>query len=172
MQLTRLVGLLGALAIPASAGTVAAAEQGGIVPCPADVLVAVRHACPCDGSFPSQRRYLRCARDFRRLLERSGCLTADTRRLLTRCARRSSCGPPHGVRCCRYDFGVCGDAHPGDGVAEGSCSNIPGRRCDVDRACTTAEARMRRSKAACAAWHGIPASQGSVCDPCPDPMVP
>jgi hypothetical protein len=170
MQLTHLLGLLGLLAMPAPVAT--AAEQGATIPCPADLLVAVRHACPCDGSFPSHRRYLRCARDFRRLLGRSGCLTREARRLLRRCARGSSCGPRASVRCCRYEFGVCDDAHPGDGIAEGRCSNIPGRGCDVDRTCTTAQSRMRRSRAACAAWHGIPASRGSVCDPCPDPALP
>ena len=114
---TRLFVLVGALAV----STVAIAKgRPQPIPCPPDVAAALAAQCPCAGTTqPDQSvtpwrnhgQYVRCVVHFRNLLRKSGCLTADDRPTLGRCAARSTCGKDT-VLCCTYALGTCNDPMP------------------------------------------------------------
>src|SRR5207247_4586446 len=46
---------------------------------------------------------------LRNALRKAGCLTADTRRTLARCAARATCGKETAVLCCTTETGTCSD---------------------------------------------------------------
>ncbi len=146
--------------------------------CPADVAAAVAAACPCDASANGQAwknhgKYVSCVTRFRNALRKQGCLDAQARRTITRCAARSTCGKEGAVLCCVYDAsGTCSDAAPGDGVAEGVCSNDAEVACDADTDCITVGApKVKRNAALCEARGGTVIGGGSVCAGCP-PVPP
>jgi len=172
---TRLFVLVGALAV----STVAIAKgRPQPIPCPPDVAAALAAQCPCAGTTqPDQSvtpwrnhgQYVRCVVHFRNLLRKSGCLTADNRRTLGRCAARSTCGKDT-VLCCTYALGTCNDPMPGDGTKAGVCSNDASLACDTAADCTTSTSRIEHDATTCTADGGVVViGGGSVCDPCPPP---
>ncbi len=143
------------------------------IPCPSDVAAAVAAQCPCQAvtAWKNHGQYVRCVVHFRNVLRKSGCLTADARRTLGRCAARSTCGKDT-VLCCHYDLGTCSDTTPGDGIKQGVCSNDASLACDTAADCTTSTSRIAHDATTCTADGGVVViGGGSVCDPCPPPTT-
>jgi len=150
---TRIVALSALLLLP---GVATAKGKPGPMTCPTDVPSALSEHCPCagkmlpDGSVTPWRnhgQYVSCVVHLRNALRKAGCLTADTRRTLARCAARATCGKETAVLCCTTETGTCSDPAPGDG-------------------CTEAHGRIARDEAACMASGGTSMGAGSVCDSC------
>lgn len=158
-------------------GTIAVAAPAGAQPtdeCPADVAGAVAAACPCDADGNGQQwknhgKYVSCVVRFRNELRKQGCLDAEAKRTIARCAARSTCGKEGAVLCCVYDTsGTCDDAAPGDGTAAGVCSNDAALACDTDADCiTVGDPKVKRTAELCAAHGGTAVGGGSVCSGCP-----
>lgn len=167
-----LSALLGALLVAAPER--AAAQAGD--ECPDDVGAAIAAACPCDAdqggrAWKNHGKYVSCVVRFRNDLRRAGCLDAQAKREIARCAARSTCGKEGAVLCCTYDTsGTCDDAGPGDGTAAGVCSNGAGAACDTDADCISAEGpKVHRRGDTCTARGGTIVGTGSVCGGCPLP---
>jgi len=165
------LGLLGALLLVAPARALAQADE-----CPTDVAAAIGAACPCDGNSAGQAwknhgKYVSCVVRFRNELRRDGCLDAEAKRTIARCAARSTCGKEGAVLCCVYDTsGTCDDALPGDGVAAGVCSNDATVACDTATDCITASGpKVRRHAETCTDQGGTVVGTGSACSACPIP---
>jgi len=108
-----------------------------------------------DGSVAPWRnhgQYVSCVVHLRNALRKGGCLTADARRTLARCAARSSCGKGTAVLCCTTETGTC--------------SNAAEMACDSNADCTEARGRIASDEAACMASGGVSMGAGSVCDSC------
>ena len=162
------IALFGALLINAPAP--ASAD------CPTDVGEAIAAACPCDGpsaehAWKNHGKYVSCVVRFRNDLRRQGCLDADAKRTIARCAARSTCGKDGAVLCCVYDTsGTCDDAAPNDGTPAGVCSNDAGVACDTDADCITATGpKVNRHAETCTEHGGTVVGGGSVCSACPIP---
>ncbi len=173
----RLVGLLSVMLL-ASAGTaLAKPPPGGGGDCPPDVGAALAAACPCEADATGQAwrnhgKYVSCVVRYRNALRKQGCLDADAKRTIARCAARSTCGKEGAVLCCVYDTsGTCDDALPGDGTAAGVCSNDATVACDTATDCITATGPPRVSRHAerCTDRGGTVVGGGSVCSACPLP---
>ncbi len=108
---------------------------------------------------------------FRNDLRRQGCLDAESKRTIARCAARSTCGKAGAVLCCVYDTsGTCDDAAPGDGTQAGTCSNDAARPCDTATDCITASGpTVKRHDTTCTDHGGTVVGAGSVCSACPIP---
>jgi len=172
--LTRIVAPCALLLLPITAAAMGRGKPTPIT-CPADVVSAMAEQCPCagkmlpDGSVAAWRnhgKYVSCVAHLRNALRKAGCLTADTRRTLARCAARSTCGKVTAVLCCLTDTGVCSDPAPGDGTAAGTCSNAAEMACDTNADCTETRAHLASDEAACTASGGTSIGAGSVCDSC------
>jgi hypothetical protein len=147
--------------------------------CPPDVALALEEACPCAGKmlgngsvepWRSHGQYVSCVVRLRNALRKGGCLTADLKRTVARCAAKSTCGKAEGtVVCCLTQPGTCSDPMPGDGTAAGVCSNDAEVACDADADCTKTLARVADDDAACTAAGGTSGGQGSVCTACLPP---
>src|SRR4029077_19955408 len=99
-------------------------------------------------------QYVSCIVHFRNALRKAGCLTADARRTVARCAALSTGGKQAAVLCCLSETGTCSDPAPGDGTAAGTCSNDAGLACDTAADCTKTHARIASDEAACVAPGG------------------
>src|SRR5690349_18024635 len=139
--------LLLTLVVLASART-AMAQPSSACPtegCPTDVGACLAESCPCaapgnGGAWKNHGQYVKCVVHLRNDLRKAGCLDADAKRTIAKCAAKSTCGKKEGfTRCCFYDTtGVCeGDPAPGDTVAAGTCSNDSAVACDIDTDCVT-----------------------------------
>ena len=169
---TRIAALSALLLLP---GVATAKGKPEPMTCPTDVPSALSEHCPCagkmlpDGSVTPWRnhgQYVSCVVHLRNALRKAGCLTADTRRTLARCAARATCGKETAVLCCTTETGTCSDPAPGDGTVAGTCSNDPEMACDSNADCTEAHGRIARDEAACMASGGTSVGAGSVCDSC------
>ena len=125
---TRLLVLVGALAIPA---TLIAKGTPPPTTCPPDVVAAVEAACPCAGNWKTHGAYVRCVSHEHNALRKAGCLTAGVpTKSLVRCAGRSTCGKPDAVICCPTQPGTGHVARdPASCVAHGGVSDGPGSVC-------------------------------------------
>src|SRR5215470_1206501 len=85
------------------------------MPCPDDVAAALAAACPCDGQKQSDGSTL----PYRNHGKYVSC-----------------------VVCCQTAAGTCNDASPGNGLAEGVCSNEIDHACDTDADCVTSRAHI------------------------------
>ena len=167
---SKIVWLLSAVVL-ASTGQVWA-QAGG--ECPEDAGVAIAEACPCDGHgqpWKNHGQYVSCVVRFRNDLRKQGCLDAEAKRQIARCAARSTCGKEGAVLCCVYDTsGTCNDALPGDAIAEGVCSNDAAVACDTSLECVTATGpKVVRHEERCTARGGTAVGGGSACSTCPMP---
>ena len=169
---TRIVALSALLLLP---GVATAKGRPGPITCPTDIPSALAEQCPCAGKmlpdasvapWRNHGQYVSCVVHLRNALRKGGCLTADARRTLARCAARSSCGKGTAVLCCTTETGTCSDPAPGDGTVAGTCSNDPEMACDSNADCTEAHGRIARDEAACMASGGTSMGAGSVCDSC------
>src|SRR3989442_13119516 len=169
--LTRIVAPCALLLLPITAAAMGRGKPTPIT-CPADVVSAMAEQCPCagkmlpDGSVAAWRnhgKYVSCVVHLRNALRKAGCLTADTRRTLARCAARSTCGKETTVLCCLTDTGVCSDPAPGDGTAAGTCSNAAQMACDTNADCTETRAHLASDEAACTASGGARTGGGGGC---------
>ena len=104
MRMHQKAVLLALLAMPVG---VCAMGKGHPDPgsCPADVGAALAERCPCDGQ-KNHGQYVSCVVHFRNGLRKAGCLTAEDRRTIARCAARSTCGKPDAVLCCTSVTGL------------------------------------------------------------------
>jgi PhzF family phenazine biosynthesis protein len=151
------------------------AKKPAPVPCPTDVALGLAAACPCDGRvvgigatqpWKNHGQYVSCSVHYRNALRRSGCLGADDRHTIARCAARSTCGKGATILCCTTATGTCtGDPAPGDSVKGGICSNDAVLACDVDADCVVVTGTLGDDPVACAAAGGVVA-EGSVCSGC------
>ena len=173
MNGTRILSLLSVAGVTAALLAASPARAD----CPPDVGAAVAAACPCEGiagpngpePWRNHGQYVSCVVRFRNDLRRAGCLSAEAKRTIARCAARSTCGKDT-VLCCHYDLGTCSDPMPGDMVAAGTCSNQPTVACDVSADCTTSTSRIVSDAGRCAAdGDAIVDGGGSVCAACPPP---
>lgn len=138
--------------------------------CPEDPGAVVAAACPCNQ--PNHGKYVSCVVHQRNDLRRAGCLDRAANRQIARCAARSTCGKEGRVVCCFVtSTGECSDTLPGNGTAEGVCSNDPERACDTAAQCTIYRGRVKRSEQACLDRGGQSAGEGSVCTAC-DALIP
>ena len=169
---TRIVALSALLLLP---GVATAKGRPGPITCPTDIPSALAEQCPCAGKmlpdasvapWRNHGQYVSCVVHLRNALRKGGCLTADARRTLARCAARSSCGKGTAVLCCTTETGTCSDPAPGDGTVAGTCSNAAEMACDSNADCTEARGRIARDEAACMASGGVSMGAGSVCDSC------
>ena len=174
-SLTRIVGPCALLLLPFAAVAMGKGKPAPIT-CPTDVVLAMDEQCPCagkmlpDGSVAAWRnhgQYVSCVVHLRNALRKAGCLTADMRRTLARCASRSTCGKTMAELCCVTEMGVCSDPNPGDGTAAGTCSNAVEMACDTNADCTATLPHIAPDDTTCMARGGTSAGAGSVCDPCP-----
>ncbi len=132
--------------------------------CPEDAGKVIADACPCDQRNHGQ--YVSCVVRHRNDLRRQGCLDAAANRQIARCAARSTCGKEGRVVCCFVvSEGECSDLSPGDGMADGTCSNVD-RACDTAANCTVFRGRVRRDEPSCVAAGGQSAGEGSACTAC------
>jgi hypothetical protein len=167
------LGAIGALLL--APGSIAFAQPAG--DCPDDVAAAIGAACPCGGdsgghTWKNHGKYVSCVVRFRNDLRRAGCLDAAAKRTIARCAARSTCGKDGAVLCCVYDTsGTCdGDTVPGDGTADGACSNDATHACDTDTDCITASGpKVKRHEETCTDHGGTVVGTGSACSACPIP---
>ena len=144
--------------------------------CPADVGACLAETCPCEGqggqAWKNHGKYVRCVVHLRNDLRKAGCLTADAKRTIARCAARSTCGKEGAVLCCEYDTSAtCSDLLPGDLVAEGVCSDDATKVCDTATDCITVESGPKVSRHAerCTDRGRTVVGTGSVCGGCPLP---
>ncbi len=144
--------------------------------CPSDVGASLAEACPCDAdhngkAWKNHGQYVKCIVHLRNDLRKQGCLDADARRTIARCAARSTCGKEGAVLCCVYDLSnTCSDTAQGDGTAAGVCSNDATKVCDADAECITATGpKVSRHAEKCTDKGGTPVGGGSVCGVCPIP---
>ena len=166
-----LIAVVAFLAVPVGAY----AKKPTPMPCPDDVAAALAAACPCDGQkqsdgstlpYRNHGKYVSCVVHFRNQLRKSDCLTKDARLTVARCAARSTCGKEGSVVCCQTAAGTCNDANPGNGTAEGVCSNEIDHACDTDADCITSRAHITHDEATCLNAGGTSAGGGSVCTAC------
>ena len=157
--------LLGALLV----GTGTASAE-----CPTDVAATLGAECPCPAdnngaSWGNHGQYVSCVVRLRNDLRREGCLDAEAKRTIARCAARSTCGKDGAVLCCVYDTsGVCSDLLPGDGTAAGTCSNDAEIVCDTNTDCITSTGpKVKRHEETCTLHGGTVVGTGSVCAGCP-----
>src|SRR5206468_12416121 len=120
----------------------------GPITCPTDIPSALAEQCPCAGKmlpdasvapWRNHGQYVSCVVHLRNALRKGGCLTADARRTLARCAARSSCGKGTAVLCCTTETGTCSDPAPGDGTVAGHCANAPQMPGPSHAACAQAQ---------------------------------
>jgi hypothetical protein len=149
--------------------------------CPEDVGAAVAAACPCEGNgngngngnggWKNHGQYMKCVVHLRNDLRKAGCLDAEAKRTIAKCAARSTCGKEGAVLCCVYDTsGTCSDLLPGDEIAEGVCSNDEEVVCDTAVDCITAKGpKVSRHPEGCTDRGGTVVGTGSVCGGCPIP---
>jgi hypothetical protein len=157
------------------AGAIGLGATGVQAQCPEDVGEALGAACPCGADAEGQAwknhgKYVSCVVRFRNELRKEGCLDAESKRTIARCAARSTCGKEGAVLCCVYDTsGTCdNDPLPGDGTAEGSCSNDAEISCDTATDCiTVGDPKIKRSEDICTSHGGTAVGGGSVCAGCP-----
>jgi hypothetical protein len=145
------------------------------ITCPTDVAVALAETCPCDGKmmpnaevqpWKNHGQYVSCMVRFRNALRKAGCLTADEKRTIARCAAKSTCGKSDTFLCCTSELGTCtGDPMPGDMTAGGTCSNDALVMCDLDADCTKVSGALTKDADACVAGGGTAVS-GSLCTGC------
>ena len=132
--------------------------------CPDDLEAAVAEHCPCDGQV-NHGQYVSCVVRYGNALRKAGCRAGTTVRMI-RCAALSSCGRPGAVVCCTSSIGSCDDRAPGDGTAQGVCSNKPWLACDTDADCARTRSRITRDEATCVAAGGVSGGPGSMCGAC------
>ena len=164
------------LAILTIALAAAAAPALALADCPIDVGLALSDACPCnaDGhgqTWKNHGQYVKCVVHLRNDLRKAGCLDADAKRTIARCAARSTCGKDGAVLCCVYDTsGVCSDPTPGDSTPAGTCSNDATKACDTNVDCITARGpKVSRHDTNCTYRGGTVVGGGSACSTCPIP---
>lgn len=155
-------GLLASRASAAPACDPALVEQAA---------AAIAAECPCEGrtnpagevtAWKNHGGYVSCvARERNRQAKQLG-LSKSCVRTATRCAARSTCGKREGFVTCRTPD-LCSDALPGDGVAEGACSDDPTIACDTAADCPVLRCTIKSSAELCAEQGGI-AATGSCCD--------
>jgi len=167
------LGWIFSFVLLASAGPAFAQSACPNEGCPADVGACLAESCPCADdhgqAWKNHGQYVKCIVHLRNDLRKAGCLDADAKRTIARCAARSTCGKEGAVLCCVYDTsGVCeGDPVPGDTVAAGLCSNN-GVACDTDTDCITASGpKVKRHAETCTDHGGTVVGTGSVCSECP-----
>jgi hypothetical protein len=169
--------LLISLTLLGSAGTVfaqtACPTDGS---CPSDVGACLAESCPCAADhggavWKNHGQYVKCVVHLRNDLRKAGCLDADAKRTIAKCAARSTCGKEGAVLCCVYDTsGTCSDVAPGDGTAAGVCSNDGTVACDTATDCITATGpKVARHAERCTDHGGTIVGEGSVCSGCPIP---
>jgi hypothetical protein len=111
-------------------------------------------------------QFVSCTVRFRNDLRKAGCLSADQKRTIARCAAKSSCGKTDTALCCMANVGTCmGDPMPGDTLAVGTCSNDALVVCDVDVDCTKLTGTLTKDPAGCEAAGGT-VGTGSICSGC------
>lgn len=171
----RLAAFAFVLALPATGWAKKPADRPEPMECPEDVAAAIATECPCpgmmmsDGSVAPHKNhghYVRCVVHFRNALRKSGCLTKEAHKTIARCAARSTCGKEGAVVCCLSKTGTCDDLAPGNGTAEGVCSNDEERACDTEADCVKIRGRVTTYEAACVEAGGTVAGPGSVCTRC------
>ena len=114
-------------------------------------------------------QYQICMVRFRNALRKAGCLTADEKRTIARCAAKSTCGKSDTMLCYTSELGTCtGDPMPGDTTAAGTCSNDALLVCDVDTDCAKVTGALTKDADACTAAGGV-VGAGSVCSGCSVP---
>ena len=141
--------------------------------CPADVAATLGAECPCPAdknnqSWGNHGQYVSCVVRLRNDLRREGCLDAEAKRTIARCAARSTCGKDGAVLCCVYDTsGVCSDLVV-DGNPTGTCSNDAEIVCDTNTDCITSTGpKVKRHEENCTLRGGTVVGTGSVCAGCP-----
>ena len=147
--------------------TLLVAPGTGSAACPDDVAAAIGAACPCSAdkngqSWANHGRYVSCVVRFRNDLRRDGCLDAEAKRTIARCAARSTCGKDGAVLCCVYDTsGVCD-------LTVGFCSNDAAIACLTNTDCITSTGpKVKRHEETCTLHGGTVVGTGSVCSGCP-----
>jgi len=168
---------LSVVALLAGAGT-SFAKPPTIGECPAEVAAdvpgAIATRCPCDGpgeAWKNHGKYVSCIVRYRNELRKLGCLDAEAKRTIARCAARSTCGKEGAVLCCTYDTSATCSDPTHDGTAAGVCSNDATKACDTATDCVVATGppRVTRHEETCTARGGTAVGGGSVCSPCPLP---
>lgn len=98
---TVLTGLAMMLVLPlSSVARAACGDAPGDAAAVAAARAAVDATCNCAGS-PSHRTYVSCAKGVVRDRVDNNLLSRQCGRTVTRCARRSTCGRPGAVTCCK-----------------------------------------------------------------------
>jgi hypothetical protein len=151
-----------------AAGAAAAApcdREGSDLSAIAAARVQVAAQCDCVGAA-TRGAYVRCARDVVQARVDGGQLNPRCRRDVMRCARKSTCGRPGAVTCCRTSAtgktrcsirpsaercraprggSACAGAHQSccDACTAGGCASVcgngivePGEECDGDPGCS------------------------------------
>jgi hypothetical protein len=144
--------------------------------CPEDPEAFIAAACPCEGpgngngSWKNHGQHQKCVVQLRNELRRDGCLTAETQRMIARCAARSTCGKEGAVICCHITgTGTCIGATD---TTPGTCSNDAEISCVTDADCTTLSTpKVKRAAENCTERGGFVSGTGSVCAGCAAPVA-
>jgi hypothetical protein len=153
-----LSGLTAALAFLLVAGGSASAARHDCDAVSDAVQAQVDAACPCDGAA-THGKYVQCvARKVRALaacetstegVKSCGPVPRACVGKIRRVASRSACGRDGAVTCCLPKQHDCvGDAKPGDGKSDGTCSSSR-RKCDQMSDCVIPECQLATSADQC-----------------------
>jgi hypothetical protein len=172
----RTFALLVSLLVFGGASTALAQSACPTDGCPADVGACLSESCPCSGpavgngaAWKNHGQYVKCVVQLRNGLRKAGCLDADAKRTIAKCAAKSTCGKEGVVLCCFYDTtATCSDASPGDAIAAGVCSNDESKACDTATDCITVTGpKLAHDAESCTTRGGTSIGAGSVCGGCP-----
>lgn len=152
------LGVIAAIGLAALGAAPAGAARPDCDAARQTVQREIEAACPCD-TAKNHAEYVRCVTKKLRTL--SECTTsADGTRTcgplpracfgsIRKLASRSACGDDAGVTCCVPRPRDCvGDAHPGDGKAEGLCSGTT-HPCDRIADCSVPKCSVAPNEERC-----------------------
>jgi len=139
-----------------------------------EIHAQVSEACPCDVQANGQPwknhgGYVSCiATTSNRLYKQHPDVARSCKKLLRRCAARSTCGKEGAVRCCLTKEQEClNDSVPGDSVADGACIKDSETACDTNADCATIKCKIDRHGAErCEERGGVANGTGSCCNGC------
>ena len=139
-----------------------------------EIHAQISEACPCDMQANGQPwrnhgKYVSCvARTSNSLYKQNPDVARSCKKLLRRCAARSTCGKEGAVRCCfGREHDCLDDTVPGDSVADGECTNDSATACDTNADCMTIRCKIdRRGVERCTERGGVANGTGSCCNGC------